>query len=108
MEDGEARQMRALVSYELKLIVAYHFSNVKDSNLAHAGYCYALLGTPQDLPAITMGLADMGITHYFKIKWPTTRSHSVLCHVQPVLNDMKFLLTTILDNKQGKCSFHQS
>lgn len=81
---GGPRKIRSLILYELKPSVAYHVTSVEAPNLAQAiveGY-YALLGAPQDLQAIVIGLTDIGVTHYFKLKLPTTRNNTTPRHME--------------------------
>ena len=83
--DGHGpRKTRSLILCELKKSVAYHVTSVEASKLAQAivdGY-YALLGAPQDLQGIIVGLTDIGITHYFKLKLPTTRNNNTPRHME--------------------------
>ena len=67
------RKLKTLVSYELKQSVACHITSLNPSHLAQTivqGY-YALLGASQD---VVLALTDIGTTHYFKLKIPSTRA----------------------------------
>ena len=69
---------RLVVLYELKKTVAHHLVSVDENYLAEAvveAY-YALLGGEVDLPSIVVWLTDVGTTHYFRLRFPVTRSSS--------------------------------
>ena len=82
--DG-SRETRSLVLYKLKPNTACHITSVDPANLAQAvmeGY-YTLLEAPQELKSIIVGLTDIGVTHYFKLKLPSTRkSTTILRHLE--------------------------
>ena len=72
------RLVKSLILYGLKKTVAGHLVSVDENYLAQAiveAY-YALLGGEVDLPSIVVGLTDVGTTHYFRLRFPVTRSSS--------------------------------